>query len=249
MTFWLISLDWRFLVLNSDFGLPVLDEALGGGIPRGYVLLLEEDAGLSEDVLVTFFIARGLQNGESVFILNTDYPISTIKNLMSAQGIDATKYMDSGKLAFMNSFGDDEPTSEKTYATIHNVSDIREIHNYVKDYSEKNKSPAEFRGIIDSLSTIILSLDDPKSIFAFVRSQVILQKKCGGIILLTVHSKAHSARLVAALEHLVDGVIELRKEKYYRDWRSILQIKKMVGQEFSTREYSYVIREGKLVVE
>jgi KaiC/GvpD/RAD55 family RecA-like ATPase len=149
----------------------------------------------------------------------------------------------------MNSFGTDESITEKTYGTIHNVSDIREIHSAVRDYSEKNKQPTTFRGVVDSLSTIIMSAEDSKSIFAFVRNQVILQKRCGGILLLTLHTKAHSNRLVAALEHVVDGVIELRKERYYRDWRSILQIKKLIGRVFSTREYSYVVREGKLVVE
>jgi len=246
----LIGNVWRFLWLSAKFGSPVLDEALGGGIPRGYVLLLEEDTGLSSDVLVTFFIAGGLQNEENVFVLNTDYSMTSIKGLLKSQGIEASQYIEDGRLAIINSFGIDESTSEKTYATIHNVSDIREIHSAVKDYSEKNKSPpGRFRGVVDSLSTIIISAEDPKSIYAFVRGQVILQKRCGGILLLTLHSKAHSNRLVAALEHIVDGVIELRKERYYRDWRSILQIKKLIGREFSTREYSYVVREGKLVVE
>jgi KaiC/GvpD/RAD55 family RecA-like ATPase len=240
---------WRFFCLSADFGLPVLDEALGGGVPRGFVLLLEEDTGLSSDVLVTFFIAGGLQHDENVFVLNTDYSPLSIRNLLLSQGIDASQYLESGRLALMNSFGTEEPTSEKTYATIHNVSDIREIHSMVKEYSEKNRLPTKFRGIVDSLSTIIMSAEDSKSIFAFVRSQVILQKRCGGILLLTLHSKAHSTRLVSALEHVVDGVIELRKERYYRDWRSILQIKKLTGREFSTREYNYVVREGKLVVE
>lgn len=235
--------------MSAKFGLPVLDEALGGGVPRGYVLLLEEDTGLSSDVLVTFFIAGGLQNEENVFVLNTDYSMASIKDLLKSQGIEASQFIEDGRLAIINSFGIDESTSEKTYATIHNVSDIREIHSAMKEYSEKNKSLGRFRGIVDSLSTIIISAEDPKSIYAFVRGQVILQKRCGGILLLTLHSKAHSNRLVAALEHVVDGVIELRKERYYRDWRSILQIKKLIGREFSTREYSYVVREGKLVVE
>jgi len=245
----LIEKEWRFLQLSAKFGLPVLDEALGGGVPRGYVLLLEEDTGLSSDVLVTFFIAGGLQSEENVFVLNTDYSMSSIKDLLKSQGMEATQFIEDGRLAIINSFGTEESAVEKTYSTIHNVSDIREIHSAVKDYSEKNKLTGKFRGIVDSLSTIIISAGDPKSIYAFVRGQVILQKKCGGILLLTLHSKAHSNRLVAALEHVVDGVIELRKERYYRDWRSILQIKKLIGREFSTREYSYVVREGKLVVE
>jgi KaiC/GvpD/RAD55 family RecA-like ATPase len=235
--------------LSAGFGLPVLDDALGGGVPRGYVLLLEEDTGLFSDVLVTFFMAGGLQNDENVFVLNTDYSIGEIKNLLKSQGIEASQYIENGRLAIINSFGSDESSTEKVYATIHNVSDVREIHNVVRDFSEKNKQPMKFRGIVDSLTTIIMSAESSKSVFAFVRSQVILQKRCGGIVLMTIHSKAHSNRLIAALEHVVDGVIELRKERYYRDWRSILQIKKFVGREFSTREYSYVVREGKMVIE
>jgi KaiC/GvpD/RAD55 family RecA-like ATPase len=227
----------------------MLDEALGGGVPRGYVLLLEEDTGLSSDVLVTLFVAGGLLGGEHVFVVNTDYPPSTIKDLLSNQGVNVAEFLESGKLVFMNGFGVEEPPSEKYYSTIHNVSDLREIHNNLKAFSEKIKPPNSFRGIVDSLSTIILSASDATSVFTFMRNQVILQKKYGGIILFSLHSRAHSNRLVSALEHIVDGVIELRKERYYRDWRSILQIKKLIGHEFSTREFSYVVREGKLVVE
>jgi KaiC/GvpD/RAD55 family RecA-like ATPase len=235
--------------MSSDFGLPVLDEALGGGIPRGYVLLLEEDTGLSSDVLVTLFVAGGLLGEEHVFVLNTDYAPSTIKSLLSNQGLKVAEFVESGRLVFMNGFAGEESTTEKYYSTIHNISDLREIHNNLKAFADKIRPPTSFRGIVDSLSTIILSGSDTTGLFTFMRNQVILQKKYGGIILFTLHTKAHPSRLVSAIEHIVDGVIELRKEKYYRDWRSILQIKKLVGHEFSTREFSYVVREGKLVVE
>jgi archaellum biogenesis ATPase FlaH len=227
----------------------MLDEALGGGVPKGHVLLLEEDTGLNSDVLVALFVAGGLLSEEQVFVLNTDYAPSTIKGLVSNQGVNVTEFLEGGKLAFMNGFAVEEPPPEKYYSTIHNISDLREIHNNLKAFSEKVKPPATFRGIVDSLSTIMLSASDSTSVFTFVRNQVILQKRYGGIILFTLHTKAHPVRLVSAIEHLVDGVIELRKEKYYRDWRSILQIKKLVGHEFSTREFSYVVREGKLVIE
>jgi KaiC/GvpD/RAD55 family RecA-like ATPase len=235
--------------LSAEFGSPVIDDALGGGVPRGYVLLLEEDTGLSSDVLVALFAAGGLLNEEHVFFLTTDYSPSKIKDLLTFQGINVPEFLETGKLSFMNAFGTEESESEKMYSIIHNVSDLREIHNNLKAFSEKAKPPTNFRGIVDSLTTIILTAADATGVFTFMRNQVILQKKYGGIVLFTLHSKAHSRRLVSAIEHIVDGVIEIRKERYYRDWRSILQIKKLIGREFSTREFSYVIREGKLVVE
>jgi KaiC/GvpD/RAD55 family RecA-like ATPase len=235
--------------LSSKFGLPVLDDAIGGGIPRGHLVLLEEETGLSSDVLVSLFVAGGLTSEENVFVLNTDYTASTIRDILSGQGIDVTGFENSGRLAFINAFGAEEPLAEKAYAVIHNIADIREIHNVVKNYSERMQPPTKYRGVIDSLSTIILSSGDARSAFNFVRNQVISLKKSGGIVLMTVHKKAHSNRLIASLEHVVDGVIELRKEQYYRDWRSIFQIKKMIGRRFSTREFAFVVHEGKFVVE
>jgi len=235
--------------LSSKFGLPVLDDAIGGGVPRGHVLLLEEETGLSSDVLASLFIAGGLTNEEYVFVLNTDYNLAAVRDLLSVQGIDAAGFESSGKLCFINAFGTEEPSSEKAFAVIHNIGDIRETHNSVKKFSERIQPSARSRGVIDSLSTIILSSGDARSVFAFVRNQVISQKRSGGIVLMTIHKKAHSSRLVAGLEHVVDGVIELRKEQYYRDWRSIFQIKKMVGTRFSTREYAFIVHEGKFVVE
>lgn len=239
----------RLPKLSAEFGLAVLDEAMEGGVPRGYVLILEEDTGLSSDVMVSQFVAGGLLGSENVFFLNTDFPSSTIRTLLSSQGIDVTGFENGGKLTFMNAFGVDEPGSEKSLSAILDISDLKEIGSSVKDYAERIESPNKFRGVVDSFSTIILSSADEKGAFAFVRSQVIAQKKFGGIVLLTLHKKAHSRQFVAGLEHIVDGVIELRKERYYRDWRSVLQIKKMVGRKFSTREFNYAIQEGKFLVE
>jgi KaiC/GvpD/RAD55 family RecA-like ATPase len=234
--------------LGAKFGLPVLDDALGGGIPPGSVLLLEEEAGLNSDVLVSLFVTGGLTSDEHVFLLNTDYSLSMMRDLLSAQGIDVTAFENSGKLCYIDAFGTDEPSAEKTCAVIHDVADMKEIQNYVK-YSDSVQPPDKYRGVIDSLTTIILSSGDAKSAFLFVRSQVVAQKRTGGIILMTIHKGAHSSRLISALEHVVDGVIELRKEQYYRDWRSIFQIKKMKGKRFSTREFAFVVHEGRFVVE
>lgn len=235
--------------MSAKFGLPVLDDALGGGIPRGFVLLLEEDTGLNSDVLVALFVAGGLTNEEHVFLLNTDYSLSTIRNLLSAQGVDVTGFENGGKLRYISAWGTEEPLTEKVYAVVHNVADLREIQDSVKKYAESIQSPEKFRGVIDSLSTVVLSSGDARSAFAFVRNQVISLKRSDGIVLMTIHKRAHSSRLVAALEHVVDGVIELKKEQFYRDWRSVFQVKKMIGRKFSSREFAFVVHDGRFVVE
>ncbi len=45
---------------RAKFGIPDLDAALDGGIPRGSLILLEEDTGAKSGILQAKFVAEGL---------------------------------------------------------------------------------------------------------------------------------------------------------------------------------------------
>ena len=52
----------------AKFGISLLDEALGGGIPRGSVVLLEEEMGTKSDYFFAHFLAiSGLLANKNFF--------------------------------------------------------------------------------------------------------------------------------------------------------------------------------------
>jgi circadian clock protein KaiC len=53
------------IVERLNMGVPGLDEMLGGGLPKGYSLLVAGPSGSGKSVLASTFLAEGARNGES----------------------------------------------------------------------------------------------------------------------------------------------------------------------------------------
>ncbi|WHS63138.1 ATPase domain-containing protein [Pseudomonas sp. G2-4] len=54
-----------FPIRRLKMGVPVLDEMLGGGLPRGYSLLVAGPSGSGKSILAATFLAEGARNGET----------------------------------------------------------------------------------------------------------------------------------------------------------------------------------------
>jgi circadian clock protein KaiC len=50
---------------RARMGVPLLDEMLGGGLPRGYSLLVAGPSGSGKSILASSFLAEGARNGET----------------------------------------------------------------------------------------------------------------------------------------------------------------------------------------
>ncbi|MHA1244746.1 MAG: RAD55 family ATPase [Candidatus Heimdallarchaeota archaeon] len=61
-------------ITPARFGLPILDAALGGGVPRGSVILLEDEIGVEVDLMAMHFLTEGLRSGETGYVLSTEHP-------------------------------------------------------------------------------------------------------------------------------------------------------------------------------
>ncbi|WP_369301104.1 RAD55 family ATPase [Pseudomonas sp. N2-5-1-1] len=54
-----------FPITRLKMGVPALDEMLGGGLPRGYSLLVAGPSGSGKSILAATFLAEGARNGET----------------------------------------------------------------------------------------------------------------------------------------------------------------------------------------
>jgi len=68
------------------------------------------------------------------------------------------------------------------------------------------------------------------------------------MLVYTVHRSAHSPETLGRLEHIVDGVISLRKMRSGNRWRIGLQIEKMRGVDFDTSLYECRVDRGRVTV-
>jgi len=105
------------------------------------------------------------------------------------------------------------------------------------------------RGIMDSLTTLLLASDSERSILNYIHHQMATQKNYGTTSLFTIHMGAHRPELVKALEHIVDGVIWVSKVDVDGEPRDVIQIRKLRDSRYSPRMYYFNVDENSASLE
>jgi len=227
---------------RAKFGIRDLDNALDGGLPRGSLVLLEEDTGARSHILLSKFIAEGLLNNEYCYNFNMEHPPQAIVNSLNTFGMEPEEFLNNDQLiiidGFTDAFGWGEFTSKWKYVC-HDLTNITEVHNVVKDATSEIKPYNNMRGVVDSLTTLILASDTERKILNYIHHQMAIQKNNGTTTIYTIHAGAHRPELVKALEHIVDGVIWISKVDLDDEPRDVIQIKKLRESKYSSRKYFF----------
>jgi circadian clock protein KaiC len=237
---------------RAKFGIPDLDAALDGGIPRGSLILLEEGTGAKSGILQTKFVAEGLLNNEYCYIFNMEHPPQAIINSLSSYGLDPEEYISNGQFividGFTDAFGWGEFTSKWKYVC-HDLSSIKDVHDVVKQATADVSPYNNMRGIVDSLTTLLLASDSERAILNYIHHQMATQKNYGTTSLFTIHMGAHRPELIKALEHIVDGVIWVSKVDMETEPRDVIQIRKLRDSRYSPRMYFFDVEEDSATLE
>ncbi len=89
---------------TCKFGLPTLDEVLGGGIPRGQTWLIEDQIGTDYNPLIMSYLANGLQSSDYIYLLSTEQNFDYYKTRFQAFGINPVMQIQANRLRFIDAF-------------------------------------------------------------------------------------------------------------------------------------------------
>ena len=199
----------------ATFGLPTLDEALGGGIPRGSVILVEDEIGAEADPFLMQFLTQGLKSGDYTYILSTEHSFDFFETILSTQQVNPRILYETGRLQFIDAFTNPYGYSDvKTTFThsIRNLNQPREVNDAIRRaLLSVQQQKLATRGVLDSLSSIIHATEKESVVFSLIHSRLAANKATGDVTLVTLHRDAHEGRFVRALEHIVDGVIRVTR--------------------------------------
>jgi len=199
-----------------SFGVPSLDEILGGGIMAGSNVLIEDEIGAEADPFVLQFLTEGLRAGEYGYIFSTEHPYEYYNEIMTGLGINPDMLEATGRLKFIDAFSNpfgytDIKTSHQH--TVQNLSQPREINETIRrSFLHVQNQEILKRGIVVSLSSIIYAADESKKIlFSFLQNRLAANKRDGSVTLFALHQDAHEPILVRAIEHNCDVTIRVSK--------------------------------------
>jgi KaiC/GvpD/RAD55 family RecA-like ATPase len=212
---------------RAKFGIPLLDDALGGGVPRGSIILVEDEVGINTEHILVQFLSEGLHTGEYGYILSTEHLFEHYSPLFIPYNISEVT-LETKRLIFLDAFSNPFGYSEgRPMATGENV--IRDITQprLVTDQIRRSLLHVRsqpIRGVLDSLTTILLVSDTLKPPMAFLQHKIATDKDMGIVSILTLHRDVHESKIIKAIEHYCDGVIRLKKVKNEDKEQGVVEI-------------------------
>lgn len=225
---------------RAKFGIPLLDDALGGGVPRGSIILVEDEVGINTEHILIQFLSEGLRTGEYGYILSTEHLFNHYSPLFVPYNISEVTF-ETKRLVFLDAFSNPFGYSEgRSTASGENV--IRDITQprLVTDQIRRSLLHVRsqpVRGVLDSLTTILLVSDTLKPPMAFLQHKIATDKDMGIVSILTLHKDVHDGNIVKAVEHYCDGVIRLtHKILEDKEQAELLQIRKVPGMALTELE-------------
>ena len=206
------------------FGLPSLDEAIGGGLPRGATFLVEQTIGAEADPFILSFLANGLQSMDYTYMLSTEQTFDYYKRIFQGFGRNPEMELRTGRLQFIDAFSGSfqaglssmmsSPTSEAGgIERIADITDPREVNEAIRrSLLHVQKGPSVgIRGAVMSLSSIIHTVGDNKQVFAFLQNRRAMDKLENSTTLISLNADAHEPTLVRAIEHMADGIFSVTR--------------------------------------
>lgn len=199
----------------ASTGLPSLDALLGSdGYPDRSTILVVGPPGIGKEALGYWFTHSGLiQNDFALYV--TRLSSKEVLQDTKAFGVDF-----SNRIPFWYS-------SDGSGQIKFNVNDLASLSYNIKDVLKKNES-RRARITIDVLSSLLM-LNPPDTIYKFLTQLFDEVKKYDSVLLATLEEGMHPPNVLAAMQQLFDGVVELRLYEEGLRVLPLLRIRKMRG--------------------
>ncbi|MHA1968167.1 MAG: RAD55 family ATPase [Candidatus Hodarchaeales archaeon] len=225
---------------RAKFGIPLLDDALGGGVPRGSIILVEDEVGINTEHVLIQFLSEGLRTGEYGYILSTEHLFAHYSPLFVPYSISEVTF-ETKRLVFLDAFSNPFGYSEGRPSAggeniIRDITQPRHVTDQIRR-SLLHVRSQPIRGVLDSLTTILLVSDTLKPPMAFLQHKIATDKDMGIVSILTLHRDVHEEHIVKAVEHYCDGVIRMTHTALEdKEQTEMLQIRKVPGMSLSELE-------------
>jgi circadian clock protein KaiC len=215
-------------------GIEGLDNILGGGIPKGSMVLVAGSVGTGKTTLSLEFLVRGAERGErSLFLSVTESSAKLIENL-SEFDFSANDLVEQGTLVFV-----DLPLMYERLGLDHEELTLEEIDLLTRSILGLVAEIGAQRVVLDSLTSVGYRIRRDERIRDFMLnlSSGLTRLGCTTLLISEVAPAEGKYSSHGVEEAVVDGVILLGNASRQGDILRVLQVVKMRGTAHSRAQY------------
>jgi KaiC/GvpD/RAD55 family RecA-like ATPase len=232
----------------ASFGLPDIDRLLGGGLPRGSSYLIEVESGTEELAFIGAYLNEGLSQHELCAFLTFDMPHEQMIQKLTNLGVNMTEAMDAGSMILVDFWGEGkyDPERKGPILMTSNLADPNSVLRIFYDLSmirEEKLSSGKFTGsriVVYSLSSEIMTYKfEPTYKLAKIGLNTVRQGKT--ISLQVVHPRMFDGTVIAAFEHINDGVLVFSMKEVKGRFQRFIRVKQSPVFGYYTDEVPYDI--------
>ncbi|MDJ0270465.1 MAG: AAA family ATPase [Aigarchaeota archaeon] len=232
-------------MMRVPTGVPGLDAMLGGGIPRGNIVLLYGGPGSGKTTLALQFLYRAaVEQGENTLYVSVEEKKNRIYERFTPLGFKLEETEKAGRFHFLDAtpirlLGEEQLQTASKFPVSGIITRIRELVT-------RNKIT---RIAIDPLTILSLMYQKP-----YERRQMLYElftklSDMGVTTLMVAEMRESGARrTIEVEEYLADGIISLRTLMSRNALIRVLQVEKMRGAEVDIQPRPYTISKNGIVV-
>jgi KaiC/GvpD/RAD55 family RecA-like ATPase len=215
-------------------GLEQLDTVLGGdGYPEKSSILVSGPPGVGKEALGYWFIRSGLIAGDFCLYV-TRLAVSEVLEDMKAFHISTDRLpswiaVEGGQSKF-------------------DMNDLTSLSANIKEFIRRNASNGKRSRVVADILSPLLMLNSPDTIYRFFNQLLADSKQNNAVFLATIEEGMHQPQVLAAMQQLFDGVLELRLYEEGPNVEPLFRVRKMRGMQPQPRYFRYEFSKGSMEI-
>ncbi len=215
-------------------GIEGLDNILGGGVPRGNMVLVAGSVGTGKTTLSLEFLVRGAERGERSLLLSVTEASDKLFQNLSTFEFFRGDLVAQGSLVFVDlpliydklGFDREEFSSEELAIL------LRAIRDLVRSVGAR-------RLVIDSITSLCYRIRRDEQIRDFLLrlGEMLTEEGCTSFLISEISPQAGRYSTRGVEEAIVDGILLLWNARRRGDILRVLQVVKMRGTSHSRAQY------------
>ena len=194
-------------------GVAALDPLLGDGYPDKSTILVVGPPGIGKEALGYWFTSSGLIQGDFCLYV-TRLSVKEVLQDEKGFGVDTQQKV---PLWFASDGGQIK----------YDVNDLAGLSFNIKETLKQN-SGRRVRIVIDAISSLLM-LNQPETIYRFLTQLFADVKQYDAVLLATLEEGMHQPQVLASMQQLFDGVVEMRLYEEGLKVLPLLRVRKMRG--------------------